>query len=61
MILVPRQTGQSIEYNWRPRNKPTHYWHFIFDKKQNTYNGKKKASSINGAGLIAGLCVEKWK
>jgi hypothetical protein len=30
-------------------------------KKSKTYNGKKKASSINDGGPTASLYVEKWK
>ena len=33
----------------------------IFDKDAKINNGKKKASSINGAGLIGCLCEEKMK
>ena len=32
-----------------------------FTKKPKIYNGRKKASSINGAGLTGGQYVEKWK
>ena len=30
-------------------------------KKPKIYNGKKKASSINGVGLTDSVYVEKWK
>jgi hypothetical protein len=30
-------------------------------KKTKIYNGKMKASSINGAGLTGCLYVEEWK
>jgi dolichyl-phosphate-mannose--protein O-mannosyl transferase len=30
-------------------------------KKPKIYNGEKKASLINDAGVIRGLYVEKWK
>jgi hypothetical protein len=35
-----------------------YFQHFIFDKVAKIYNGKKKASSINGAGLSGSLYVE---
>ena len=34
---------------------PHTYGHLIFDKEADIYNGKKKASSINGAGLTSTL------
>ena len=35
------------------------YGHLIFTKTPKIYNGKKKASSINGAGITGCLYIEK--
>jgi hypothetical protein len=44
-----------------PKIKPHTYRNLIFDKEVKIYNGKKKSSSINGAGITGSLCVEKLK
>ena len=43
------------------RNKSHMYRYLIFDNEANTYNRKKKTSSINGTGLTGSLYVEKLK
>jgi hypothetical protein len=44
-----------------PQTNPQIYGHLIFDKKGKNKHWKKRASSINGAGLTGSLYVEKWK
>jgi hypothetical protein len=42
-----------------PEKKPHTYSHLFFDKDTKIYNGRKKASSINGACLTGWLYAEK--
>ena len=45
----------------KPRNKHTPMDVRFMTKKQQTYKGKKTASSINSAGLTGCLNVEEYK
>ena len=53
MGLAEKQAQRPMEQNWEPRNKLTCMWaNNFWQKSQKSYNGEKKASSINGAGEI---------
>jgi hypothetical protein len=55
MVLIHRQVDQWNRIE-DPEIQSHAYIHLIFDKYAK--NGKQKASSINGAGLIDSLYVE---
>ena len=55
-----RQVGQCNIIKDSEINPHT-YGHLIFDKKPKINNGKKKAPSLNGAGLTGSVYIEKWK
>jgi hypothetical protein len=54
MVLVQRQVDKCNRIN-DPEINPHIYGNLIFDKEAKTYNGKKKAYSINGAGQTGSL------
>ena len=60
MVLVQRQVDQwnRIEDT---HIKPYTQAHLLFNKEVKTYNGKKKAALLDGAGPTGGLHVEKSK
>jgi hypothetical protein len=54
IILVQKQIGRTMESTQRPRNKPIHFVHLIFDEERTSNTGKKRTSSTTVL-----VCLEK--
>ena len=44
MILEQKQKYRSMEWDRKPRNKPTHLWSFNLQQRRQDYAGEKKQS-----------------
>ena len=61
MALAQKQNYRPAEQDRKPRNKPLHLRvpYFWQRRQEYTYNGEKRASSINGAGKTGQLHVKE--
>ena len=61
MILVQKQKYRPMEWDKKPRNKPTHLMDTLFlTKEARIYIGAKRVSSISAAGKTGQLHAKQW-
>ena len=56
-LLAQNQNYRSMELDRKPRDKPTHLGHLIYDKGGNNIQWRKTVSSRSGAGKTRQLPV----
>ena len=59
MVLAQNQKYRPMEQDRKPRDKSTHLWIPIFDKRDTNIQWGKIASSISGAGKTGQLRVSE--
>ena len=60
MVFAEKETHRPAKQNWKPRNKTTCIRTNNFWQRNQKHNGKKKASSINGAGKTGKPHAKEW-